>query len=136
MILSLRLQLLSEEEFTFSLAVLAEMARFLIITKTLTDSLYDYCTIRANALEVIDSRRVKMVDLVGIEPTTSSMPWKKNSSRRLILKQLTSGTLVRNRYIRRYFRPISGQILNIKTGAAVGGGSCYSRISGSITSRL
>jgi hypothetical protein len=28
--------------------------------------LYDFCTIRANALEVIDSRRIKLVDLVGI----------------------------------------------------------------------
>lgn len=35
MILSPCLQLLSEEEFTCSLAVFAEMARFLIITKTL-----------------------------------------------------------------------------------------------------
>ena len=42
--------------------------------------LYDFCTIRANAQEVIDSRRVKMVDLVGIEPTTSSMPWKRAPS--------------------------------------------------------
>src|SRR5579864_7223364 len=46
-----------------------------------------------------------MVDLVGIEPTTSSMPWKRNSSRRLIIKQLATGALVTNRYIRRYFRP-------------------------------
>jgi hypothetical protein len=30
--------------------------------------LYDFGTIRANALEVIDYRRVKMVDLVGIGP--------------------------------------------------------------------
>jgi hypothetical protein len=32
----------------------------------LSGRLYDFCTIRAKALEVIDSRRVKMVDLVGI----------------------------------------------------------------------
>jgi len=35
------------------------------------------------------------VDLVGIEPTTSSMPWKKHTSRRLIVKQLTTGELVK-----------------------------------------
>jgi len=32
-----------------------------------------------------------MVDLVGIEPTTSSMPWKYHGSRPLILKELTTG---------------------------------------------
>jgi hypothetical protein len=53
-----------------------------------------------------------MVDLVGIEPTTSSMPWKKHSTRRLILKQLTTGGLAKNGYIGRYFRPISGQAIN------------------------
>jgi len=36
----------------------------------LSGRLYDFSTIRANALEVIDSRQVKMVGLVGIEPTT------------------------------------------------------------------
>ena len=32
-----------------------------------------------------------MVDLVGIEPTTSSMPWKCQGSRPLILKKLMAG---------------------------------------------
>src|SRR5271166_6872480 len=32
-----------------------------------------------------------LVDLVGIEPTTSSMPWKYQGSRPLILKQLMAG---------------------------------------------
>ncbi len=49
------------------------------------------------------------MDLVGIEPTTSSMPWKKHTSRRLILKRLATGRLDKNRYIGRYFRPNSGQ---------------------------
>jgi len=31
------------------------------------------------------------VDLVGIEPTTSSMPWKSKGRRRLILKELMAG---------------------------------------------
>jgi len=31
-----------------------------------------------------------LVDLVGIEPTTSSMPWNHIGSRRLILRQLTT----------------------------------------------
>src|SRR5215475_11496816 len=52
------------------------------------------------------------------------MPWKKNSSRRLILQQLTTGRLVKNGYIGRYFRPISGQNFNIQNKrAAMGGGS-------------
>ncbi len=34
---------------------------------------------------------LKLVDLVGIEPTTSSMPWKHQGSRPLILKQLMAG---------------------------------------------
>src|SRR5438270_8659205 len=42
--------------------------------------LYDFCTIRANALEVIDSRRVKMVDLVGIEPRTSAQEFRISPS--------------------------------------------------------
>jgi hypothetical protein len=29
---------------------------------------------------VLEFRRVKLVDLVGIEPTTSSMPWKRAPS--------------------------------------------------------
>ena len=57
----------------------------------LSGRLYDFCTIRANALEVIDSRRVKMVDLVGIEPTTSSMPWKRAPS-------CATGPLVRGHF--------------------------------------
>jgi hypothetical protein len=32
-----------------------------------------------------------LVDLVGIEPTTSSMPWNCQGSRPLILKQLMAG---------------------------------------------
>ena len=34
---------------------------------------------------------LKMVDLVGIEPTTSSMPWNRQGGRPLILKQLMAG---------------------------------------------
>ena len=34
----------------------------------------------AEGYEVIEFRRVNMVDLVGIEPTTSSMPWKRAPS--------------------------------------------------------
>ena len=34
---------------------------------------------------------LKMVDLVGIEPTTSSMPWNYKGGRPLILKQLLAG---------------------------------------------
>lgn len=41
----------------------------------LSGRLYDFSTIRANALEVIDSRQVKMVGLVGIEPTTRPRQW-------------------------------------------------------------
>jgi len=33
-----------------------------------------------------------LVDLVGIEPTTSSMPWKNKGSRQLILKELVAET--------------------------------------------
>ena len=47
----------------------------------------------------------EMVDLVGIEPTTSSMPCKKHSSRRLVFKQLATGTSGRNGV----FGAISGQ---------------------------
>jgi hypothetical protein len=54
-----------------------------------------------------------MVDLVGIEPTTSSMPWKRKSSRGFVFKWLATGMLAGNRYIRRYFRPISGQIIQL-----------------------
>ena len=46
------------------------------------------------------------MDLVGIEPTTSSMPWKRKNSRSIVFKQLSTGRLGGNRYIRRYFRPI------------------------------
>jgi hypothetical protein len=68
--------------------------------------------LRRLTLENINRRHLceRLVDLVGIEPTTSSMPWKNHSSRRLILKQLTTGELVKNGYIGRYFRPISGKI--------------------------
>jgi len=34
---------------------------------------------------------LKMVDLVGIERTTSCMPWNHQGSRPLILKQLVAG---------------------------------------------
>jgi hypothetical protein len=57
----------------------------------LSGRLYDFCTVQANALEVIDSRRVKMVDLVGIEPTTSSMPWKYQGRSILTAKDLRAG---------------------------------------------
>jgi hypothetical protein len=36
----------------------------------------------------------KLVDLVGIEPTTSSMPWKLRTCRPLILKELMTGGMV------------------------------------------
>src|SRR6266852_5490870 len=63
-----------------------------------------------------------MVDLVGIEPTTSSMPWKKHTSRRLILKRLATGIS----------GDISGQFPaknfnNVKQPSCMGGGSCKSR---------
>jgi hypothetical protein len=45
------------------------------------------------------------VDLVGIEPTTSSMPWRRKSSRRFVFKQLATGTSGRNGV----FGAISGQ---------------------------
>ena len=64
----------------------------------------------------------RLVDLVGIEPTTSSMPWKKHSSRRLIPKRLVTGGLVENGYIGRYFRPISGQIFNVQNSRAAWAG--------------
>jgi hypothetical protein len=50
------------------------------------------------------------------------MPWKKHTSRRLILKQLTTGELVKNGYIGRYFRPISGQIFNVQNSRAAWAG--------------
>jgi hypothetical protein len=40
----------------------------------------------------------------------------------LILKQLATGTLVKNRYIGRYFRPISGQIFNVQNSRAAWAG--------------
>ena len=56
------------------------------------------------------------------------MPWKKNGSRRLILKELTAGKLVKNGYIGRYFRPISGQISKCTNIAELHGrGFCSSR---------
>ncbi len=33
-----------------------------------------------NALETVDFRKVSLVDLTGIEPVTSSMPWKRAPS--------------------------------------------------------
>jgi hypothetical protein len=53
------------------------------------------------------------VDLVGIEPTTSSMPWKHASGRRLILKGLDAGWGVKNRYKRRNLLPKCYQDLQI-----------------------
>jgi hypothetical protein len=46
-----------------------------------------------------------LVDLVGIEPTTSSMPCTENSSGRLVFKQLATGTWGRNGV----FGAVSGQ---------------------------
>jgi hypothetical protein len=66
----------------------------------------------------------RLVDLVGIEPTISSMPWNSNGSRRLILKWLATGRLVKIGYIGRYFRPISGQkFQQVKQLSCMGGGS-------------
>jgi hypothetical protein len=42
----------------------------------------------------------------------------------LILKWLTTGELVKNGYIGRYFRPISGQSVKQEQQSGVGGGSC------------
>jgi hypothetical protein len=62
-----------------------------------------------------------LVDLVGIEPTTSSMPWSRKGRRRFVFKWLATGGLAGKRYIRRYFRPISGQKLaTIKRAAWAG----------------
>jgi hypothetical protein len=72
---------------------------------SLSGRLYDFCTIRANALEAIDSRRVKMVDLVGVEPTISSMPWKLKSRGFVFMLVLATETNPQKRRIRRYFRP-------------------------------
>jgi hypothetical protein len=64
----------------------------------------------------------RLVDLVGIEPTTSSMPWNDNGGRRLTLKWLATGTLVKTGYIGRYFRPISGQkFQRVKQLSCMGG---------------
>ena len=61
------------------------------------------------------------MDLVGIEPTTSSMPWRRPCSRYLVFKHLATGTSGRNGRIRRYFRPISGQISTLKNWGCRGG---------------
>jgi hypothetical protein len=50
-----------------------------------------------------------LVDLVGIEPTTSSMPWKQGSSRALIFKGLTTGGVGKNRPKWRNLLPICYQ---------------------------
>jgi hypothetical protein len=68
------------------------------------------------------------VDLVGIEPTTSSMPWNPSSSRSLILKKLNAGQGAKNRYKRRNLLPKCYQdrqvgiftIVNIVEAGAVG----------------
>jgi hypothetical protein len=46
-----------------------------------------------------------MVDLVGIEPTTSSMPWKLRTCRPLILKGFMTGGMGQNRVNRRNLLP-------------------------------
>src|SRR6202007_55252 len=63
----------------------------------------------------------ELVDLVGIEPTTSSMPCRENRSRGLVFKQLATGTSGRKRQIRRCFRPISGQEFQHATAAELHG---------------
>jgi hypothetical protein len=37
--------------------------------------------------------RQDLVELVGFEPTTSSMPWRRKSSRQLVFKWLATGIL-------------------------------------------
>ena len=54
---------------------------------------------------MIDSRRVKMVDLVGIEPTTSSMPWKRAPS---CATGPLEGTLLSDADDLDYFRRLRG----------------------------
>jgi hypothetical protein len=46
-----------------------------------------------------------LVDLVGFEPTTSSMPWKPKTGRPLILKALMTGGVGHNRRKRRTLLP-------------------------------
>jgi hypothetical protein len=66
-------------------------SKIYLLNITALKPLVRVCTIRANALEVIDSRRVKMVDLVGIEPTTSSMPWNEENGDLVTAKDLIAG---------------------------------------------
>jgi hypothetical protein len=51
------------------------------------------------------------VDLVGIEPTTSSMPWNEQNGNLLTAKDLTVGMVAENRRNRRYLRPNCAQEL-------------------------
>jgi hypothetical protein len=51
----------------------------------------------------------KMVDRVGIEPTTSSMPWKYQGRSVLTAKDLRAGIVGKNRQNRRYLLPICYQ---------------------------
>src|SRR5579885_2445349 len=40
------------------------------------------------------------------------MPWNRKHSRRFVFNWLANGILAENRYVGRYFRPISGQKIN------------------------
>jgi hypothetical protein len=53
-----------------------------------------------------------MVDLVGIEPTTSSMPWNIKRSLLLTVKDLMDGVVAKSRLKRRDLRPNCAQKLN------------------------
>ena len=68
--------------------------------------------IGASALEVVDSRNVYLVDLVGIEPTTSSMPFplEKCSPRakRVSLYELFISTPPSRRHQHRLAKPSAG----------------------------
>src|SRR5260370_35486938 len=52
-----------------------------------------------------------MVDLVGIEPTTSSMPWNEENAKLLTLQDLIVGLVAKNRVNRRNLRPNCAQKL-------------------------
>src|SRR5205807_8616370 len=51
-------------------------------------------------------KRLKMVDLVGIEPTTSSMPWNWQIPKLLTAKAASPAQVAKNRPFRRYLTPI------------------------------
>jgi hypothetical protein len=46
-----------------------------------------------------------MVDLVGIEPTTSSMPWNEERAKLLTAKGQKVGKVAKNRQNRPYLTP-------------------------------